>query len=140
MTLTHSTQRKHAFLVKTKEKSKWQNKSPKKKVYFELLHQRSEHRSTGSLLAGDTANICQDIELRVDPDPLFTSCQICTINKKAISNTPLKPKAPFKWMFMDIIPATSSKSSTKKTLAKLPLNHGCLFQYSKTLWNGKHHH
>ena len=33
----------------------------------------------------------------------------------SISKTPLKPKIPFKWVFMDIIPAISSKSLTKDT-------------------------
>ena len=80
MTLLHSAQRKHAFLVKTKEKSKPQKKIPKKKVSLELLHQRLGHISKKSLLAGDTENIWQDIEIRVDPDPLCTSCQTSTIN------------------------------------------------------------
>ena len=64
-------------------------------------------------MVGDTANLWQDIELRIDPDPFCTSFQISTINKKARSETPLKAKTPFKWVFMDIIPATSSKSLTK---------------------------
>ena len=38
--LPHSAQRKHAFLVKMKKKSKSQNQIPKKKVSLELLHQR----------------------------------------------------------------------------------------------------
>ena len=37
------------------------------------------------------------------------------MNKKARSKTPLKPKAPFKWVFMDIIPSTESKSLTSDT-------------------------
>ena len=37
------------------------------------------------------------------------------MNKKAISKNPLKPKAPFKWVFMDIIPATAPKSLTSYT-------------------------
>ena len=81
VTLLHSTQRKHAFLVKTKEKSKSQKQIPKKKFSLELLHQRLGHISTRSLLSGDTANVWQDNDLRVDPDPLCISCQISTINK-----------------------------------------------------------
>ena len=50
--------------------SKTQQQIPKKKVSLELLHQIFGHISTRSLLAGDTANVWQDIELRVDPDPL----------------------------------------------------------------------
>ena len=37
------------------------------------------------------------------------------MNKKARSKIPLKPKAPFKWVFMDIIPSTASKSLTSDT-------------------------
>ena len=37
------------------------------------------------------------------------------MNKKARSNIPLNPKAPFKWAFMDIIPSTSPKSLTSDT-------------------------
>ena len=49
------------------EKSK---KNPaRKKITLELLHQRLGHRSTRSLIAGDTANVWEDVELRIDPDP-----------------------------------------------------------------------
>ena len=34
------------------------------------------------------------------------------MNKKASSKIPLKPKAPFKWVFIDIIPSTAPKSLT----------------------------
>ena len=37
------------------------------------------------------------------------------MNKKARSKLPLKPKAPFKWVFMDIIPSTTPKSLTNET-------------------------
>ena len=37
------------------------------------------------------------------------------MNKKARSKIPLKPKAPFKWVFMDIIPSTAPKSLTCDT-------------------------
>ena len=66
-------------------------------------------------MAGDTANVWEDIELRIDPDPFFTSCQISPMNKKARSKNPLNPKAPFKWIFMDIISATAPKSLTSDT-------------------------
>ena len=81
------------------------NKYPaRNKIALELLHKRLGHRSTRSLLAGDTDNLWEDVELRIDPDPFCTSCQISSMNKKARSKLPLKPKAPFKWVFMDIIP------------------------------------
>ena len=115
MKLPHSAQRKHAFLVKMKEKSKSQKQIPKKIVPLELLHQRLGHRYTSSLMTGDTAIFWQDIELRVDPDPFFTSFQISTINKKARSKTAVKSNTTFKWVFRGIIPAIYSKNLTKDT-------------------------
>ena len=79
------------------------------------MHQRLGHRSTRSLITGDTANIWEDVELRIDPDPFVTSCKIYSMNKKGRSKIPLKPKAPFKWVFMDILPAKSPKSLTNET-------------------------
>ena len=97
------------------EKSK-KNKLPaRKKIALELLHQILGHRSAKLLLAGDNANVWEDVELRIDPDPFYTSCQISSMNKKARSKIPLKPKAPFKWVFMDIIPSTAPKSFTSDT-------------------------
>ena len=91
-------------------------KSPaRKKIALELLHQILGHRSTRSLLAGDTATVWEDIELKIDPDTFCTSFQISSMNKKAGSKIPLKPKAPFKWVFMDIIQSTASKSLTSDT-------------------------
>ena len=37
------------------------------------------------------------------------------MNKKARSKLPLKPKAPFKWVFMDVIPSTAPKSLKNDT-------------------------
>ena len=37
------------------------------------------------------------------------------MNKKSRSKIPLKPKAHFKWVFMDIIPSTAPKSLTSDT-------------------------
>ena len=37
------------------------------------------------------------------------------MNKKARSKIPLKPKALLKWVFMDLIPSTDSKSLTSDT-------------------------
>ena len=59
ITLLHSAVRKHAFLGKIMEKSK---KNPaRKKIALELLHQRLRHRSTRSLIAGDTTNVWEDV-------------------------------------------------------------------------------
>ena len=82
---------------------------------MELLHHILGNKFKNSLLDRDTENVWQDIELRVDPDPFQTSCKISTINKKSRSNIPFNPKAPFKWLFMDTIPALSPKSLTKDT-------------------------
>ena len=89
--------REHGFTGNIKDMSK-KNKSPaRKKSSLEFLHQRLGHRSTRTLLSGDTANVWEDVELRIDPDPFCSSCQISSMNKKARSKIPLKLKAPFKW-------------------------------------------
>ena len=112
VTLPHIAQRKNSFLGKIMDMSK-KNKLPaRKKTALELLHQRLVQISTRSLLAGDTANAREDVELIIYPDPFCTSCQISSMKKKAGSKIPLKPKAPFKWVFMDIVPSTSPKSLT----------------------------
>ena len=96
VTLPHSAQRKHAFIGKIKNMSK-KNKFPaRKKIALELLHQRLGHRSARSLLAGNNVNVWEDVDLRIDPYPFCTLCQISTMNKKARYKIPLKPKAPFK--------------------------------------------
>ena len=100
VTLAHSAVRKHAFMVKSMESSKKNAKKnlKRKKISLELLHHRLGHRSTKSLMAGDTVNVWEDAELQIDADPFFTSCKISSINKKARSKVPLKPKSPFKWV------------------------------------------
>ena len=60
-----SAQRKSAFLVKIKENIKSKKIAPINKVALELLHHRLGHRSTISLMSGDTVNVWQDIELRI---------------------------------------------------------------------------
>ena len=61
VTLPHSAQRKHAFWGGIKEMSKIKKLPSRKKIALELLHQRLGHRSTRSLLAGDTDNVWEDI-------------------------------------------------------------------------------
>ena len=64
-------------------------KNPKrKKIALELIHHRLGHRSTRSLMAGDTANVWEDAELKIDADPFCTSCKISSMNKKARSKVP----------------------------------------------------
>ena len=82
---------------------------------FRIFHQRLGHISTISLLAGDTANVWEDIQLMIYQDHFYTSCQIFFMNKKYRSKNPLNPKVPFKWVFMDIIPSTAPKSLTSET-------------------------
>ena len=98
VTLPNSAQRKHAFWGEIKEMSKTNKLPARKKLSLELLHQILGHKSTRSLLAGDTANVWEDIEIRMDPDPFCTSCQISLMNKKDRSRIPLRPKEPFKWV------------------------------------------
>ena len=95
VTLPHSAQRQHAFTWKIRDVSK---KNPaRKQLSLELLHQRLGHRSNRSLLAGDTTNVWEDIELRIDPDPFFTSCKIYSMNKKARSKIPLERCLWLQW-------------------------------------------
>ena len=69
VTLPHSVVRKHAFMGKSMESSKKnpkkypKRKTKRKKIALELMHQRLGHRSTRSLIAGDTANVWEDAEL-----------------------------------------------------------------------------
>ena len=112
VTLSHSAQRKYAFLVKIKDMSKINILPSRKEFFLEVIHQRLGHRYNRLLLDGDTKNLWEGVELRIDPDPFCTSCQISSMNKKARSKIPLNPKAPFKCVFMDIVPSTSPKSLT----------------------------
>ena len=98
VTLPHSAQRNHAFLVEIEEVSKTKKLPARNKIDLKLLHQRLGNRSTRSLLAADNDNVWENIELRMDPDPFCTSCQISSRNKKARSKIPLNPKEPFKWV------------------------------------------
>ena len=95
--------------------SKTKQKIYRKKIASEFLHQRLGHRSTRSFLSRDAANVWEDIEIIIDPYPFYTSCQISSMNKKSRSKNPLNPKAPFKWVFVDIIPSTAPKQLTVDT-------------------------
>ena len=105
VTLAHSAVRKHTFMVKSMESLKKNAKKnlKRRKISLKLIHHRLGHRSTRSLMAGDTANVWEDAELQIYADPFRTSCKISSINKKARSKVPLIPKSPFKWVFMDVI-------------------------------------
>ena len=80
------------------------------------MHHILGHRSTRSLIAGDTVNVWEDVDLRIDLDLFCTSCKISSMNKNARSKITLNPKAPFKWVFMDIIPSTAPKILTSDTI------------------------
>ena len=60
------------------------------------MHQRLGHRSTSPLMAGDTANVWEDADIKIYADAFCTSCKISSMNKKARSKLPLNPKAPYK--------------------------------------------
>ena len=96
VTLPHSAERKHEFLGEIKEMSMTKKFPARKKIALELLHQILSHRSTRSLLAGDTGNVWEDIDLRIDTYPYCISCQIYSMNKNDRSKIPLQPKSPFK--------------------------------------------
>ena len=66
-------------------------------------------------MAGDTAHVWMDTKIRIYPGHFFTSCNIYSMIKKAISKNPLKPKSPFKWVFMYIIPETAPNVLTSET-------------------------
>ena len=66
-------------------------------------------------MSGDTESFWKDIELRIYIDPFYTPCQISSTNENIRSKNPLKPGAPFKWVLMDIIPATAQNVLTDKT-------------------------
>ena len=66
VTLPHSAQIKHAFLGDIKEISKKKKSPARKKIALELLHQRLYHRSTKSLLAGDTDNVWEIYDIISD--------------------------------------------------------------------------
>ena len=70
-------------------------------------------------MTGYNANIWKGIELRIDPDPVCTSCQISPMNKRVRYKNPINPKAPFKWVFMDNIPATAKKILTSETTTSI---------------------
>ena len=77
MTLPHSAVRKHAFMVKSKESSNNHAKKnlKRKKFSLELMHHRLGHRSTRSLISGDTANVWEDAKLQIDADPFLNLLQ-----------------------------------------------------------------
>ena len=72
--------------------------SLRNKIAVELLHQTLGHKSKKSLMARDTTNFWQDIELKIYQDTFLTSFRIFSMNKKARSKNILKLKAPFKWV------------------------------------------
>ena len=114
VTLPHSAQRRHTFLGEIKEISKTKLPS-RKKIALELLRHRLGHRTNIPLWDEDTANVWEDIELRLYPDPFCTSFHISDTNKNAMSKNPLKPKAPLKWVLMAIIQSTAPKRLTSDT-------------------------
>ena len=66
-------------------------------------------------MTGDNANVWEDIDIRIDPDPVCPSCQIYSMHKKSRSKIPLKLRSPFKWGYIYIIPSTEPKILTSDT-------------------------
>ena len=90
------------FCSRTKEEAKSNKITPRKKVALELLEHILGNRSTRSLMAGNTAIFGQDIELRTDPYPFFTTFQISSMNQKTRFKNTFKIKAPFKWVLLTL--------------------------------------
>ena len=68
--------RKHAFWGEITEILNTNKLPSRKTIALALLHQRLGQIYTKTLLAQDTANVWEYIELRIDPDSFCTSCQI----------------------------------------------------------------
>ena len=63
-------------------------------------------------MSGDTANVWQDMEPRMDPDSFCTLCQISSIKKGYIQEY-IETKRTFQMGFMDIISETAPKRFDK---------------------------
>ena len=61
---------------KLKKISKTKKLPSRTKINFELLHHIFGYRYSISLLAGDSDNVWDNIELRIYPDPFSASFQI----------------------------------------------------------------
>ena len=79
------------------------------------MHHILGHRSTRSLMNEDTANLWNDIEPRIYPDPFFTSCQLSSMNKKGWIQKYIETKGTFQVGFIYIIPATAPRSFRSET-------------------------
>ena len=69
VTLPHSAHRKHAILVQIKQMSKSNKYHLEINLPWDCYTTILGNRCNISFMAGDTANIWQDIELRIDIDP-----------------------------------------------------------------------
>ena len=98
VTLQHSAQTKHAYVGKRKEISITKKLSAIKKIALKLLHHRLCYRYTRSLLAGDTSKVWEDIEIRINPDPFFSSCKLSSMNKNVRSKNTLNTKSSLNWV------------------------------------------
>ena len=66
-------------------------------------------------MAGYSANVWEDIELRIDLDPFCTLYLISSMNEKARSENQLKPKLPFKFFLPDIFPSIAPNVLASET-------------------------
>ena len=83
------------------------------------MHQILWHRSTRSLISRYAANVWEDAELKIDPDPFCTLFKISSINKKAGSKLPLKPKSPFKWVLWILYHQQHQRASQMTPISKI---------------------
>ena len=80
--LPHSAQTKHTFFGEIKEMLKTKKLPSRKKIALELLYHRLDHRSTIALLVGYTANVWEDIDLRIYADPISQHVKISQWTKR----------------------------------------------------------
>ena len=81
VTLRHSIQRKIYIFGTNEGKFIITKANSLKESFLGVIPSEIKHRSTRLLLVGYASNVCQEIELRLDPDPYCSSCQTSTINK-----------------------------------------------------------
>ena len=114
VTLPHSAQRKNTFLGKIKDMSKKNQLTARKKIFIITTSEiRTQiHQIIVSWVYCKCLVRCRDTNRSI---PFLHIVPNLFIEKKARSKISLKPKAPFKWFFMDTIPSTAPKILTSDT-------------------------
>jgi transposase InsO family protein len=92
-----------------------QQKSHKKKIDLELAHARFI-RPSRALLAASSAEVWNDLSIRMSPDSDCISCRISTMKATARIKHPSTPVSkPGQVIYLDILPAASDDSLTPKS-------------------------